>query len=140
MRVDQSVIRPAPWNSALVLVVEPDAELRDEICLDLQQDGTEVLGLADGGGLLEYFQTAAYSLSVFPDVIVAGLERPEARVLEACEQLRQYGARVPVVLLSPDRDADLYEACEKTGATFVIDQPVDLGRLRTVVSGLTLGT
>lgn len=142
MRVDEATARRSPANFTevesvtLVLVVEPDAVLRDQIGNALRRDGNEVLELNDGAALLEYFQVTAYGPSVTPDVIVAGVSRPEAQVLDACERVQELGQRVPVVLLSKRRELILDDVYERAGVAFFFHRPLDLSRVRAAVSSL----
>ena len=146
MRLDETTARRAPANLAdlkseshgatRVLVVEPDPLLREQIGSALRRDGNEVLQLSDGAALLEYFQMTAYGPSVTPAVIVAGVSRPEGRVLDACERVQALGRRVPVVLLSNRRELILDDVYERAGVAFFFHRPLDLARIRAAVSRL----
>jgi DNA-binding response OmpR family regulator len=138
MRIGKEAICATPWKTPLVLVVEPDPKLRTRICVDLRRGGTDALGLEDGEELIEYVDDAEDGLSARPDAIVAGVARPEAKVVEACEQLLCEGAAIPVILIRPDPDLDLYDTIRQMGAAYVLDQPVDPRGLKAVINDLTL--
>jgi len=123
-------------ETPLVLVVEPDAALRQKISTELRRDGNEVLELSDGAALVAYFEARASGPGVVPDVIVAEVARPDAGVLAACERVQGLGSRVPVVLLSNRREAILDDVYERAGVAFFFHWPLDLSRVRSAVSSL----
>jgi len=145
MRIDKrtpdlmnlEAIPPIELNSALVVIVDPDAEERDRLTAELGLDDHEILELHDGPALVDYIEVASHTIGAMPDVIVASVSDPDAGVLEACEHLHDLGAKIPIVLLASARGKDFYVDCDRAGVTFIIDSPIDLERVRAAVRGLT---
>jgi two-component system response regulator MprA len=80
-----------------LLVVEDDAELRSLLVRGLEEEGFDVIAVADGHGTLE---RAADGL----DAIVVDIGLPDADGRDVCQALRARGIAVPVLFLTA-RDA-----------------------------------
>jgi DNA-binding response OmpR family regulator len=76
-----------------IMVVEDDAELRSLLARGLDEEGFEVLGVADGSGALTRFDDSF-------DALVIDVGLPDADGRDVCHALRARGATVPVLFLT----------------------------------------
>jgi two-component system nitrogen regulation response regulator GlnG len=75
-----------------------------------------------------------------PDVILLDVHLPDLSGLEAYQRIRQIDARIPVVFITWAATADTAIEAMKEGAYDYLFKPLDLARLRTVVTqALELG-
>jgi CheY-like chemotaxis protein len=118
-----------------VVLVEDDVPLREVLADEIRDLGFDVVELADGVELLDYFRAAASSYqSLLPDVVVAEVDLPGCSGVEACERLRKAGARVPFILISPPGLGEIHEAAVRAGAEHVIDKPFSVEALAEAVT------
>jgi two-component system nitrogen regulation response regulator GlnG len=69
-----------------------------------------------------------------PDVVLLDLRLPDGSGLDVYQRLREADARTPVVFITAANDADSAIEAMKRGAFDYLFKPVDLGRLRVVVT------
>jgi DNA-binding response OmpR family regulator len=123
-----------------VLVVDPDAELRDGLALRLAQRGFEVLEAQGAAELDELLHPASWHperAPIAPDLIVLG-DLPPAGLgaLEALRRLRVVDRTTPVVLVNTaDRPAAHLEA-SRLGVAAFLYHPVDLDEVSSLVACL----
>ena len=117
----------------IVVVAEDDAELREEICSVLRDDGFEVVGVADGEGLVGYLGTCEMH-GRLPDVIVSDHGMPGYTGLEILEVLKHHGWTTPMIIISGQRDGQLLASFANAfGAKAYLSKPLSMRRLRAAV-------
>jgi CheY-like chemotaxis protein len=119
---------------ARLLVAEDDAEMRRLLVSTLRKDGYEVLEARNGHDILERMADGLLVRgSASFDLILSDIRMPGPSGLEILEQLRRWGYRSPVVLITAFGDKALHAEAERLGATAVFDKPFDLRALRAFV-------
>src|SRR5688500_20313350 len=85
-----------------VLVVDDEADIRELVRLNLELDGHEVIGAANGVEALEY------AVGEHPDVVVLDVMMPEMDGWETLSQMKAASdpviAHIPVIMLTPRAD------------------------------------
>jgi DNA-binding NtrC family response regulator len=137
----RDVLRPddlqaaTPRQRIRILLAEDDDDLRWALCDSLQEEGYEVLPVADGRALLERLGAAMLlGDSEFPaDVILTDHRMPGLTGLEILGRVRERGWKVPVVVMTAYSDGELRRQAEELGAVFV-EKPIDIGALRSILA------
>jgi two-component system, OmpR family, phosphate regulon response regulator PhoB len=84
-----------------VLVVEDEESIRELLVLGLEEEGYEVVAVADGQTALTKCQARASQVIDFPfDLIVLDLMLPQVNGLDLCRFLRYQGNHVPILIVS----------------------------------------
>ncbi len=84
-----------------ILVVEDEESIRELIVLGLEEEGFEVVAVADGQTALTQCQAQAPQLQDFPfDLIILDLMLPQVSGLDLCRFLRYQGNHVPILIVS----------------------------------------
>jgi two-component system, OmpR family, phosphate regulon response regulator PhoB len=84
-----------------VLVVEDEESIRELIVLGLEEEGYDVVAVADGQTALTKCQVRASQVVDFPfDLIVLDLMLPQVNGLDLCRFLRYQGNHVPILMVS----------------------------------------
>ncbi|MGD0044186.1 MAG: response regulator, partial [Isosphaeraceae bacterium] len=81
-----------------VLVVEPDAAVRQAVRLACEGEGylvSELAGGAGAGSRVESFQ---------PDVVIVDVLLPDTSGFDICSELRRRGYRMPILILSSSNE------------------------------------
>jgi DNA-binding response OmpR family regulator len=124
--------------AAALLLAEPEEGTRDFLARHLTDDGFEVVGTAAASEALELAERAR------PDLVLVGVELPDAKGLELCRRLREgepgrsWNRDVPVIVLGQtesdavDRVRAFSRGCDDYLARpFVYDEL--LARIRAVL-------
>jgi two-component system, OmpR family, phosphate regulon response regulator PhoB len=84
-----------------ILVVEDEESIRELLVLGLEEEGYEVISVADGQAALAKCQASESQLQDFPfDLIVLDLMLPKVSGLDLCRFLRYQGNHVPILIVS----------------------------------------
>lgn len=116
------------WSRPTVLTVDDEADIREIVADELQEEGFNVVHAANGEEALAIVKESP------PEVIVVDLLMPKMTGLQFLNRLKAtnpvpYTAIVVSGLLEPW----IVEACFNAGATTVIDKPFHLLDLRMAV-------
>jgi DNA-binding NtrC family response regulator len=114
-----------------VLVADDSAWLRRAIGRALRADGHEVVEVTDG---LELIERLAESAATAVVVIVAAVRLSGLTGMDVLAVLRCMAWPTPVILLAETEDADTDGEARELGAAVVLHLPVDMNRLRELVS------
>lgn len=106
-----------------ILVVEDEQKLAKFLELELQCEGYEVIVNSDGVTALK---TAKESN---PDLILLDWMLPDISGLEVCRQLRTFGSKTPIILLTAKDDIEDRVAGLDAGADDYIAKPFSLQEL-----------
>ncbi len=84
-----------------ILVVEDEESIRESIVLGLEEEGFEVVAVADGQQALTQCQAQQPKQQEFPfDLIILDLMLPQVNGLDLCRFLRYQGNHVPILIVS----------------------------------------
>jgi two-component system, OmpR family, phosphate regulon response regulator PhoB len=84
-----------------ILVVEDEESIRELLVLGLEEEGYEVVAVADGQRALTQCQAQNPKTVEFPfDLIILDLMLPQVNGLDLCRFLRYQGNNVPVLIVS----------------------------------------
>jgi two-component system, OmpR family, phosphate regulon response regulator PhoB len=84
-----------------ILVVEDEESIRELLVLGLEEEGYEVVGVADGHTALSKCQASDSQAQDFPfDLIILDLMLPKVSGLDLCRFLRYQGNHVPILIVS----------------------------------------
>lgn len=117
-----------------ILVAEDDPDMRSLIASCLEQDGCEVLKVADGQELLALLEALRDDRLDFGpvDLVISDVRMPGCTGLQALEALRRIDSATPVVLITAFGGPEVHAEAHRLGA-ILFDKPFDLDDLRTVV-------
>lgn len=118
-----------------VLVAEDNDEMRALIAERLRREGYEVVEAKDGPALINAIVRGVTDERPqrTPDVIVTDVRMPGCSGLEVLERMRKNDWHTPVILITAFADPELVEEAERLGAAVVLDKPLDLDLLASVV-------
>lgn len=105
-------------ETATVLIVEDDSEIRELIRLYLNKNGYRTAEAQDGITAVQMFET------VEPDLVLLDIHLPGASGLEVCEQIRSV-SNVPIVFVSARGEAEDIVNGLNLGADDYIPKPFD---------------
>jgi two-component system, OmpR family, phosphate regulon response regulator PhoB len=84
-----------------VLVVEDEESIRELLVMGLEEEGYDVVAVADGQTALAKCQARASQVVDFPfDLIVLDIMLPQINGLDLCRFLRYQGNHVPILIVS----------------------------------------
>jgi two-component system, OmpR family, phosphate regulon response regulator PhoB len=84
-----------------ILVVEDEESIRELLVLGLEEEGYEVIAVADGHTALHKCQAQIPQVQDFPfDLIILDLMLPQVNGLDLCRFLRCQGNHVPILIVS----------------------------------------
>ena len=84
-----------------ILVVEDEESIRESIVFGLEEEGFQVVAVADGQTALTKCQVQATKQPEFPfDLIILDLMLPQVNGLDLCRFLRYQGNNVPILIVS----------------------------------------
>jgi two-component system OmpR family response regulator len=110
-------------NSAVVLVVDDDKNLRNALVLLLTKSGFTAEPVSSATAALNYTRQA-------PHAIVLDIHLPDMNGLTLAEKLRErWGAGIPIIVLSGDTSSQVLETLSSAGATYFFAKPVNGKRL-----------
>ena len=123
------------FDKPSVMVVEDFDDTRQMIALELRTEGYEVVEVSDGREAVETVKRRC------PDLVLLDLSLPGCDGLSAAFRMREVEAmcHVPIVACTA-HDAALHrDAALAAGCDEYLMKPLDLGRLKEVVSRLLAG-
>lgn len=120
-----------------VFVAEDDREMRELVALCLTRAGYEVVAVESGAVLLDLLApciTRDGLLNVH--MIITDIRMPGPTGLRTVAMLREYDRLTPVIVMTAFGSEATRAEAMQVGATMVIDKPVDLDDLCSVVRRL----
>jgi DNA-binding response OmpR family regulator len=133
-RTHRPHLEPAAWRRrARILLVEADTELRHVLTDYLRRSGYKVIEAASGDAALDWLGAGALEGEPqrTPDLVVSDIRLPFVTGLEILEGLKLRPAPVPVILIAHAGDDETHR--DALGAELVLDEPFELGDLRSAV-------
>src|SRR5688500_12918629 len=113
-----------------VLIVEDEENLLEGIRLNLELEGHEVIGAADGKRAVDLFNSQRFDLVIL-DVMLPGIDG-----FTVCERIRLRDAEVPVLFLTAKDAAEDKVTGLKLGADDYLTKPFNLDELLLRVKAL----
>jgi two-component system, OmpR family, phosphate regulon response regulator PhoB len=113
-----------------ILVVEDEESIRESIVLGLEEEGFDVIAVADGQKALTQCQTGVSNNKEVPfDLIILDLMLPQVNGLDLCRFLRYQGNHVPILIVSAkNTETDRVLGLE-VGADDYISKPFSMREL-----------
>jgi len=116
-----------------IVLAEDDEDMRTLISWVLKADGFRITEVADGRALLDFlFRTREHV-----DLVITDVHMPKLSGLDVLDACRAQSRFLPTLLITAYGDEYTRTAASRFGAIAVIDKPLDLDDLRSVVALLT---
>ena len=116
-----------------IVLAEDDEDTRSLISWVLKADGFRITEVSDGRALLDYlFRTREHV-----DLVITDVHMPKLSGLDVLDACRAQSRFLPTLLITAYGDEYTRTAASRFGAIAVIDKPLDLDDLRSVVALLT---
>jgi CheY-like chemotaxis protein len=111
------------------MVVDDDAEMRDLVCLLLEQQGLSVHQARNSLEALDLLQ------ELIPDLFVLDIRMPGMGGIELCRQIRAQTVtrHTPIILLSAHSDPQTVESGYLAGANDFVAKPFSNAALRVSI-------
>jgi two-component system NtrC family response regulator len=125
-----------PWKrGATILLIEDDGELRRRVASVLRRDGYHVVECPDGDAAIDWLGDCVFDgyYERLPALIISDVRLPYFDGFEILEAMRQALSRVPVILITPFPDDEIYRRAFALGARSVLAKPIDVEDLRAAV-------
>jgi CheY-like chemotaxis protein len=87
----------APGHEDIILVVEDDEDLRDSVCMLLEAEGFQAVGVYNGLEALRYLEAHAPPCVILLDLMMPGMSGGEFRTRQLADA---HLARVPTIVVS----------------------------------------
>jgi CheY-like chemotaxis protein len=116
---------------ARVLIAEDDCSFRDMLLMAFEQEGCDVVAVADGASLLDVLATSLHPKSdIKPfDLVISDIRMPGWGGLVALENLPRSPLAPPVVVITAFGSDELHAQAKRAGAVAVLDKPFDIAEL-----------
>ncbi|MBN2573629.1 MAG: response regulator [Deltaproteobacteria bacterium] len=113
---------------ARVLIAEDDYAFRDMLAFAFEDDGYEVVAVADGYSLLETLGASLLPASnVKPfDLVVSDIKMPRWSGLVTLEKLSGSPMAPPIVVITAFGSDEVHQRAKQAGAVTVLDKPFDM--------------
>ena len=126
--------RDASISSVQIFLGEADDELRAEIAAALRRDDHEVVECSDGATLFVELEDRLSHPGARRSLVIAQARLPGVSALRILHSLRQLDIRIPMILMTRLRQPTLHDLAEKTGASAVLQKPIQMDELRRAVA------
>lgn len=115
-----------------LLLAEDDVDLRALLSMTLRREGYEVIEVGCGEALVaSLLGSGEKGLGI--DVVLTDVRMPNRSGLEALAWMRSSMLRIPTIVISAFCDHAVHVKARGLGALAVLEKPVELGKLRTVL-------
>lgn len=115
-----------------LLLAEDDVDLRALLSIALRREGYDVIEVSSGEGLVASLQGNGGEGPGI-DVILTDVRMPKKSGLEALAWMRSSMLRIPTIVISAFCDHSVHVKARGLGALAVLEKPVELGKLRTLL-------
>jgi FixJ family two-component response regulator len=121
-----------------VLLAGRSSAAHATIAADLRWAGFDVIPVADGSELRDYFGVvlASRGRTAMPDVFVADVDLPGWKGLEALRALGALGLRIPTVAVVELGDVPAFAAASRLGAARIVENPTQAREIVDAVVSL----
>ena len=130
-----TTLPPAMARNALVLLAEDDVEMRRLLEQSLRCDGYDLVAAGSGLQLFDELRRLR-AQGRQPDLVVSDVRMPGLSGIQLLGRIRDWGWRMPVVLISAFVDEDTRHEAYLLGGDVLFSKPFELDDLRTAVASL----
>jgi two-component system response regulator HydG len=123
---------PLQSRSPFVLLAEDDLDLRRLMSIALRDGGYVVVEFGSGLELVEYLRDCSPADDL-PLLIVSDVSMPAMSGLAALREIRSWGSKIPMIMVTGLGCDDTLDEAFRAGATAVMVKPVDFDDLRIAV-------
>ena len=127
--MSHTVTSPRDQQSAVLLVVEDDREMRSLLCDELWSAGYHLLQARDG------HEAVVSAMNLAPDLILTDLRMP-AGGADYISRLRTVAPNCPIVVMTAFGDPGTKGAVLRAGANAYFDKPVRVAELKLCIQQL----
>lgn len=114
-----------------IMVVDDEADVRDVIKLQLEQNGLHVLEAVDGQDAIDILKSGDNMMNV--GVILCDIRMPKVNGVECIQYLREQAPGIPIVVVTGYPDTELATDLLKKGVKDYLVKPVEKEKLLAVV-------
>ena len=114
-----------------ILVIEDESTLANNIKTYLNRHGFDVHVASNGGEGLKELEPFK------PDIVLLDINLPDLNGLEVLAQLRSHDARIKVIMITGERDAQVAVSAMKAGAYDYLNKPLILNELKLILEKAT---
>ncbi len=114
-----------------IMVVDDEAEVRDIIKLQLEQNGLNVLEAVDGQDAIDILKSGDNMVNV--GVILCDIRMPKVNGVECIQFLREQAPGIPIVVITGYPDPELATDLLEKGVKEYLVKPVEKEKLLAVV-------
>jgi CheY-like chemotaxis protein len=114
-----------------IMVVDDEAEVRDIIKLQLEQNGLNVLEAVDGQNAIDILKSGDNMVNV--GVILCDIRMPKVNGVECIQFLREQAPGIPIVVITGNPDPELATDLLEKGVKEYLVKPVEKEKLLAVV-------
>jgi DNA-binding response OmpR family regulator len=129
---------PAHHVQQRIFLAEDDPALRRLLSEGLMEAGYQVFAARDGRDLMRLISEASRHHVPMPDLFVLDARMPLLGGLDVLSAIRAAGWSQPTVLITAFPDPELHETAVRKGASVILDKPLDMDDLRTVIDLLLI--
>lgn len=123
---------PEAMKEITILCVEDEFDARDKLSGFLSKNFGRIYSAADGIDGLEVFKAES------PDIIITDIQMPLMNGLEMAEEIRKINPTVPIIITTGFDDEKYLVGSIDIGAIKYIKKPVDIKKLRSLLSEVAL--
>jgi CheY-like chemotaxis protein len=137
-RKEKQVARSGGSRRARVLIAEDDWAFRDTLLWSFEEDGYEVVAVANGADMLHVLASSLLPKSGVRefDLIVSDLRMPGWNGLAGLEGLGANPMLPPIVIITAFGTEEVRQRAQKAGAVAVMEKPFDLDELTALADSL----
>ena len=117
-----------------ILVVDDEADVREIIQLQLEQQGLNVLEAVDGQNAIDILRSGDNLMNV--GVILCDIRMPKVNGVECIQYIREQAPGIPIVVVTGYPDTELATELLKKGVKDYLVKPVEKEKLLEVVGKL----
>ena len=114
-----------------IMVVDDEAEVREIIKLQLEQNGLNTLEAVDGQNAIDILKSGDNMVNV--GVILCDIRMPKVNGVECIQFLREQAPGIPIVVITGYPDPELATELLEKGVKEYLVKPVEKERLLAVV-------
>lgn len=121
-----------PMKNKRILLVEDEPSLLDLLKLNLEMEGSKVVGVKDGTEAIKRFKDEQFDIVIL-DIMIPGIDG-----LNVCENIRLKDDEIPILFLSAKNTVEDRIAGLKKGADDYLTKPFNLEELQLRINRLLL--
>ena len=121
--------QPSPW----IAIVDDDPSVLKALARFLTLRAIEVRTFESARGFLASLPVGI--TDALPECLIVDLQMPDMSGLELQHHLNRAGIRIPTIVITADREAEMREQCEAAGAETYLLKPLEDTSLLAAIEG-----